>query len=172
MPLNMVVAAITLCNTAYLDARCRRWRNAERQCPTVYLPHISPVGWEHIGITGTYTWGARPSRPLRVAGTRQERRIVYWPFCRLVQHGRAWRRGSVESDGIDYLRIGPLPRRDARLSAWGKISGIKRFRLEARFVANSIGPGRQFWLQFSAWNLNPVSNFRVTNTRTAERNRL
>ena len=33
MPLNMVVAAITLCNTAYLDARCRRWRNAERGTP-------------------------------------------------------------------------------------------------------------------------------------------
>ena len=165
MPLNMVVAAITLCNTAYLGARCRRWRNAERQCPTVYLPRISPVGWEHNGITGTYTW--RGSTKPSATGRRNPPGT---PYCllALLPTCAAW---PCSAAGF-YLRIGPLPRRDARLSAWGKISGIKRFRLEARFVANSIGPGRQFWLQFSAWNLNPVSNFRVTNTRTAERNRL
>ena len=71
MPLNMVVAAITLCNTAYLDGRCRRWRNAERQCPTVYLPHISPVGWEHIGITGTYTWRGS-TKPFRYHGVMRD----------------------------------------------------------------------------------------------------
>lgn len=71
MPLNMVVAAITLCNTAYLDGRCRRWRNAERQCPTVYLPHISPVGREHIGITGTYTWRGS-TKPFRYHGVMRD----------------------------------------------------------------------------------------------------
>jgi hypothetical protein len=41
------------------------------------LPHISPLGWEHITITGTYHWkGAEPSwgkfRPLRLPPIRPE----------------------------------------------------------------------------------------------------
>ena len=77
---------------------------------------------------------------------------------------------NLHLEGLDQAV--PLPRRDARLSAWGKISGIKRFRLEERFKANSIGAGHQVRVQSSAWKLNPVSNFRGTNIWTEKRNRV
>ena len=53
--LNLVVAAITLWNTVYLEKAI----DALRQHSTVdekLLPHISPLGWEHINLTGDYVW--------------------------------------------------------------------------------------------------------------------
>jgi hypothetical protein len=34
------------------------------------IRHVAPLGWEHIGLTGDYVWGAAPTpvdglRPLR-----------------------------------------------------------------------------------------------------------
>jgi len=68
--LNLVVAAITLWNTVYLEKAI----DALRQHGTVdekLLPHISPLGWEHINLTGDYVWHANKRvakgrfRPLR-----------------------------------------------------------------------------------------------------------
>jgi hypothetical protein len=53
--LNLVVAAITLWNTVYLEKAV----DALRQHGTVdekLLPHISPLDWEHINLTGDYVW--------------------------------------------------------------------------------------------------------------------
>jgi hypothetical protein len=55
MALNLVVAAITLWNTAYLDRALSALEEARIPVPSEYLPHISPLGWEHITLTGTYT---------------------------------------------------------------------------------------------------------------------
>lgn len=81
MALNLVVAAITLWNTAYLDRALLAMEQRGTPVPEIYWPHISPLGWEHIGIAGTYTWkgSTRPwgrFRPLRVVQTRHERRIA------------------------------------------------------------------------------------------------
>ncbi|OYV35369.1 MAG: hypothetical protein B7Z81_08800, partial [Acidocella sp. 20-61-6] len=54
--LNLIVTAIILWNTRY-------------------LAHLSPLGWEHVNLTGDYIWGAEISitentdglRPLRAA---------------------------------------------------------------------------------------------------------
>lgn len=72
MALNLVVAAITLWNTAYLDHALQQLRKEDVAVPEEYLPHLSPLGWEHITITGTYRWkgGHRPwgrFHPLRRA---------------------------------------------------------------------------------------------------------
>src|SRR3954453_11228685 len=56
MALNLVVAAITLWNTAYLDRAITLLEQRGTPVPAEYLPHISPLGWEHITITGTYHW--------------------------------------------------------------------------------------------------------------------
>jgi TnpA family transposase len=56
MALNLVVAAITLWNTAYLDHALQRLQEEGMAVPDEYLPHLSPLGWEHITITGTYRW--------------------------------------------------------------------------------------------------------------------
>jgi TnpA family transposase len=56
MALNLVVAAIILWNTAYLDHVLQQLQNEDIAVPKDILPHLSPLGWEHIGITGTYRW--------------------------------------------------------------------------------------------------------------------
>jgi hypothetical protein len=53
MALNLVVAAITLWNTAYLDRALAVLAEEDVQVPEEYIRHISPLGWEHIMITGT-----------------------------------------------------------------------------------------------------------------------
>jgi hypothetical protein len=80
MALNLVVAAITLWNTAYLDRALRALKERGTPVPDIYPPHISPLGWEHITITGTYLWKGSTApwghfRPLRMEGSRQEPRI-------------------------------------------------------------------------------------------------
>ena len=55
MALNLVVAAI-LWNTAYLDRALQLLQEEGIAVPEDVLPYISPLGWEHITITGIYHW--------------------------------------------------------------------------------------------------------------------
>ncbi len=49
--LNLLVAAITLWNTVYLERAVTRL-NKSQTVETALLQHVSPLGWEHIGLTG------------------------------------------------------------------------------------------------------------------------
>jgi TnpA family transposase len=71
--LNLLVTAITLWNTRYLNRAIAALREAE-DIPDHLLAHLSPLGWEHINLTGDYVWspademtqnryGYRPLRP-------------------------------------------------------------------------------------------------------------
>ena len=69
--LNLLVAAIILWNTKYLELA---FADLNRQGKTVnpdLLRHVAPLGWEHIGLTGDYVWSTadQPAagllRPLR-----------------------------------------------------------------------------------------------------------
>lgn len=60
--LNLVLAAIVLWNTVYLGAALEQARAAGHVIPEHYVSHLSPLGWEHINLTGDYVW--RPRRPL------------------------------------------------------------------------------------------------------------
>jgi TnpA family transposase len=68
--LNLVVAAITMWNTAYLE-RVVTALMQHGQIDESLLPHVSPLGWNHIGLTGDYSWHANKRvakggfRPLR-----------------------------------------------------------------------------------------------------------
>lgn len=68
--LNLVVAAITLWNTVYLERAAESLGKTQRIDPTLFQ-HVSPLGWEHINLTGDYTWHANKRvakggfRPLR-----------------------------------------------------------------------------------------------------------
>ena len=53
--LNLVVAAIVLWNTAYLERVVQALRDAGNADDSL-LPHLSPLGWEHINLTGNYSW--------------------------------------------------------------------------------------------------------------------
>lgn len=57
--LNLVVAAIILWNTAYLERILEKMRK-EMAVPDEYLRYLSPLGWEHVGLTGDYVWKLNP----------------------------------------------------------------------------------------------------------------
>ena len=52
--LNLVVAAILLWNTVYLERAVQVLRDAGKDMNDTLLPHLSPLGWEHITLTGDY----------------------------------------------------------------------------------------------------------------------
>jgi TnpA family transposase len=69
--LNLLIAAIILWNTRYLEqAFVQLGRQGVNVAPTI-VTHVAPLGWEHIGLTGDYVWsdGEQPPkdafRPLR-----------------------------------------------------------------------------------------------------------
>lgn len=70
--LNLVVAAIILWNTVYLDRAIQSLRATGQDIDEKLLPHLSPLGWEHINLTGDYGWHQNKLveqgkfRPLRV----------------------------------------------------------------------------------------------------------
>lgn len=70
--LNLVVAAITLWNTVYLERAAEKMAKSP-QFDSALLQHVSPLGWEHINLTGDYTWYTNKRvakggfRPLREA---------------------------------------------------------------------------------------------------------
>ena len=54
--LNLVVSAIVHWNTVYLDRAVSHLRKARRAIPDDLVKHVSPLSWEHINLTGIYTW--------------------------------------------------------------------------------------------------------------------
>lgn len=76
MALNMVIAAIMFWNTLYMEkAAAHLDRQGQITDPNL-LSHTSPLGWEHIILTGDYDWhsGAaerKIARPLHLNATRK-----------------------------------------------------------------------------------------------------
>ena len=70
--LNLLTAAIVLWSTVYLERATQALRDYGLPVDDALLPHLSPLGWEHINLTGDYLWRsrARPGtgkfRPLRL----------------------------------------------------------------------------------------------------------
>jgi TnpA family transposase len=69
--LNLVTAAIVLWNTVYLERAANALRDHGQAIDAALLQYLSPLGWEHINLTGDYVWrssakiGAGKLRPLR-----------------------------------------------------------------------------------------------------------
>jgi TnpA family transposase len=70
--LNLVVAAIVLWNTVYLERVVEALRHQGQTIDDALLKHVAPIHWNHINLTGDYTWrqnkrvekgGFRPLRP-------------------------------------------------------------------------------------------------------------
>lgn len=71
--LNLVVSAIVHWNTVYLSRATAHLRQQGQIVPDDLLKHISPLSWEHINLTGIYSWDAEQQmpegfRPLRLPG--------------------------------------------------------------------------------------------------------
>jgi hypothetical protein len=54
--LNLVVAAIILWNTVYLEKAIQALRDHGKKVDDHLLRNLSPLGWEHINLTGDYIW--------------------------------------------------------------------------------------------------------------------
>ena len=68
--LNLVAGAIVLWNTTYLEAALRHLERQGKQIQPELLQHLSPLGWQHVNLTGDYLWtdtsiAAETLRPLR-----------------------------------------------------------------------------------------------------------
>jgi Tn3 transposase DDE domain len=69
--LNLVVAAIALWNTVYLERAISALQERSYVFDQKLLVHLSPLKWEHINLTGDYHWRRdgglrnRKLRPLR-----------------------------------------------------------------------------------------------------------
>ena len=69
--LNLVTAAIVLWNTVYLERATHALLGHGQTVDDGLLQYLSPLGWEHINLTGDYLWrssakvGAGKFRPLR-----------------------------------------------------------------------------------------------------------
>jgi TnpA family transposase len=72
--LNLLVTAIILWNTRDLERAVAALRQIE-DVPDHLLVHLSPLGWEHVNLTGDYVWSVQQNlsenhdglRPLRAA---------------------------------------------------------------------------------------------------------
>jgi TnpA family transposase len=65
--LTLVTAAIVLWNTVYLERAIQAIRDHGQPVDENLLQHLSPLGWEHINLTGDYVW-------------RQDRRVERGKF--------------------------------------------------------------------------------------------
>ena len=74
--LTLVVAAIILWNTVYLSRAIDDLKAQGQSVDDNLLEHLSPLGWEHINLTGDYVWRQkrrvesgkfRPLRPVPVS---------------------------------------------------------------------------------------------------------
>lgn len=54
--LKLVTAAIVLWNTAYLKRAAQAQRDAGSLKGDYLQQYMSPLGWEHINLTGDYVW--------------------------------------------------------------------------------------------------------------------
>jgi Tn3 transposase DDE domain len=74
--LNLVVTAIVLWNTVYLARAVQALRDTGKEIDNDLLPHLSPLAWEHVNLTGEYVWDqsrrieAGQFRPLRTTDKR------------------------------------------------------------------------------------------------------
>ena len=54
--LNLLTAIIIYWNTMKLGDVVAQLKKRKHDIPTELLPHVSPLGWEHIMLTGEYRW--------------------------------------------------------------------------------------------------------------------
>jgi TnpA family transposase len=54
--LNLICAAVSLWNTTYIDMAVQELRRERVHITDEHLRHLSPLGWEHIALTGVYRW--------------------------------------------------------------------------------------------------------------------
>ena len=57
--LNLLTAAIVRWNTVYVERAVQALRAHGQSVDETLLPYLSPLGWEHINLTGDYSWRSK-----------------------------------------------------------------------------------------------------------------
>ena len=57
--LNLITAAIVLWNTVYIERSVNALREQGQVIDDDHLQYLSPLGWEHINLTGDYVWNTQ-----------------------------------------------------------------------------------------------------------------
>jgi hypothetical protein len=70
--LNLVVFAIVHWKTVYFARVVDSLKGKGRTIPSHLLKHVSPISWEHINLTGTYSWRTEPTDPTSFRLLREE----------------------------------------------------------------------------------------------------
>jgi len=100
--LNLIVTAITLWNTVYMERALGALR-ADRSIEDNLVAHLSPLSWEHIHLTGDYVWHANKRVAKAVsdhfdAAARRHLRlsVLLFPFIEVTPNTKAenWAIGS------------------------------------------------------------------------------
>ena len=81
--LNLLVAAIVLWNSRYLGEAVIVLRRRGHDVPDQILTHVWPLAWDHIKLTGDYTWsGDATHDPDRLRGLRLDQLTPSHPLQR------------------------------------------------------------------------------------------
>ena len=80
MALNLVIAAIVFWNTPYMDKATDHLGVTGQMPDPGLLPFTSPLGWEHIILTGNFDWhsGAAERKIARPMYLSSSRRSAAW----------------------------------------------------------------------------------------------
>ena len=60
--LNLVIAAIVFWNSTYIADAVAHLHEIGEPAPDTWLPHTSPLSWEHISLSGDFLWDRRRDR--------------------------------------------------------------------------------------------------------------
>lgn len=71
--LNLLVTAIIVWNTRYLEKAISELRAQGEIIDDAMLAHLSPLGWEHINLTGDYVWNEAAELTQQADGMRSLR---------------------------------------------------------------------------------------------------
>jgi hypothetical protein len=79
---SLITAAIVHWNTVYLERAVQHLRTQGAGVPDDLLPHVAPLGWEHIALTGDCVWAntdpASNFRPLNDVRSMFMHRAAYY----------------------------------------------------------------------------------------------
>jgi len=81
---NLVVAAIVLWNTVYPERAVQALRDSGKDIDENLLPHVSPLGWEHINLSGDYLWQQQTGRTGQVPTSMDDLGSLACYFFRFV----------------------------------------------------------------------------------------
>ena len=99
--LNLVTAAIVLWNTVYLERAVEALRATGVSVDDALLQYLSPLGWEHINLTGDYVWRQDlVARGRAVSAAMHGRKTLAYDFFRILRCPHVHLSGTNETQAV------------------------------------------------------------------------